>query len=387
MNKKKTFLLLGLLFLATISSVNAQKLWDNFTYEPYNSSNPTLYQKKNIPTKYKLVSLQLNQFNAQLKANSNGLLIELPDENGLISKYRISETSNFESALQEKFPAIRSYTGKGVDDPSAIVKISIGTDGFHATVFSSRHSTLYIDPYTKNNQQYMVYRRIDLPNQDKDFQCMVETNVKSSVNETAYRVNANDGKLRTYRMALVCSGEYAQFHLTNQGISSGATDAVKKAAILSAMNTSMTRVNGVFEKDLGVRMVLVGNNDAVIYLDAANDGVTANNPGGISDGDAGTMIDQVQAICDDVIGSANYDIGHIFSIGGAGLAGLGVVCTPGQKARGVTGIGSPIGDPYDIDYVAHEIGHQFGANHTQNNNCNRNSMTAVEVGSGSTIMG
>lgn len=145
------------------------------------------------------------------------------------------------------------------------------------------------------------------------------------------------------------------------------------------MNTSMTRINGVFEKDLGVRMVIVNNNDDIIFLDASTDNIT--------DGNANTMINEVQSICDNVIGNANYDVGHIFSIGGDGLAGLGVVCQNGQKARGVTGISSPINDPYDIDYVAHELGHQFGATHTQNNNCNRTSSTAVEVGSGVTIMG
>ena len=387
MHQKKIRLILSLLFLAAFSQLNAQKLWQDFKYESYNSLNPEVYQKKHIPTKYKLVSLSLNKLTQQLKSNAKGMIMELPNENGELAKFRIQETSNFEPALQAKFPEIRSYTAQGIDDPKAIAKISVGTDGFHATVFSGSQSTLYIDPYKKTNSQYIVYRRIDLPNEDRDFQCLVETDVKATASDMAFRVNADDGKLRTYRMALVCSGEYAQFHLNNQSIDAGATDAEKKAAVLSAMNTTMTRVNGVFEIDLGVKMVLVSNNDEIIYLDATNDGVTTNNPGGITDGNASTMINQVQDICDDVIGSENYDIGHIFSVGGSGLAGLGVVCIPGQKARGVTGIASPIGDPYDIDYVAHEIGHQFGANHTQNNNCNRNSLTAIEVGSGSTIMG
>ena len=180
-------------------------------------------------------------------------------------------------------------------------------------------------------------------------------------------------------MALACSGEYAQFHLTNQSIPASATDEQKKAAVLSAMNTTMTRVNGVFEIDIAVKMVLVGDNDRIVFLDADTDNITDGNP--IS------MINEVQTICDAQIGNANYDIGHIFSIGGDGLAGGGVVCITGQKARGVTGRSQPIGDAYDIDYVAHEIGHQFGANHTQNKDCNRNNATAVEPGSASTIMG
>lgn len=362
------------------SSLFAQQAWTEISKIEYNSSKKQTYHKKNMPKDYRLVSLDISVLqNTYLsKSKTSNQIIQLPDENGNFQQFVVTETSNFEEKLQQKFPNIKSYTAKGIDDETAIAKISLGVDGFHATVYSAKKATVYIDPFSKDKKDYIVYNRTSLSKEEKDFTCLVEDNAKEAISLTKFNKSVNDGKLRTFRIAIVCSGEYAQFHLNRQNIPSTASVAVKKAAVLSAMNASMTRINGVFEKDLGVRMVIVNNNENVIFLDAATDNIT--------DGNANIMIDEVQAICDAQIGNANYDIGHIFSIGGDGLAGLGVVCVNGQKGSGVTGIASPVNDPYDIDFVVHELGHQFGATHTQNNDCNRTFETAVEPGSGSTIM-
>ena len=376
----KNYILSVFLCLITYSSFSQSSNWKLIDIEKTNITDTSLKLRKTVPTNFKVYKLDTQKLKNKIsftKANEV-IFIELPTPDG-IQKFSIKKASSLSLELTEKFPMIVAYVGKGIDNPSAVARISVGTDGFHGVIFYGDKPSFYIDPYTKNNDYYIAYSRSSLPQRDQEFRCGVNTQLKRNEVIENTQKNANDGLLRTFRLALVCSGEYAEFHLNDQGVANNASDNIKKAAVLSAMNTSMTRINGVFERDLGVRMEIVGNNDQIIFLDAASDGIT--------DGSAGTMINQVQTICDNTIGNANYDIGHIFSIAGSGLAGLGVVCLNGQKARGVTGIGTPTGDPYDIDYVSHEMGHQFGANHTQNNGCNRNNSTAVEPGSASTIMG
>lgn len=381
--KKKTALIL---FFATlfigVDGFQAQKIWSKQEKSNFLIEKKNLYEKENFPSEFVIVSLDNKSFESKLKSKSTKRnFIELPNSDGSFSRYTIKETSNFDEVLQAKYPNIKSYSAQGIDDPTAVAKISVGTDGFHAVIFSGKKETVYIDPYTKDNKDYIVYNRSSLSRVDQDFKCQLETSAKKQFSASSFAKAADDGKLRTFRLALVCSGEYAQFHLgiSQQNITESTTDEVKKGIVLSAMNTSITRMNGIFEKDLSVKLVLVGNNDDIIFLNSASDGLT--------DGDPNKMIDEGQAICDSKIGNSNYDIGHIFSVGGDGLAGLGVVCISGQKARGVTGRAQPVGDPYDIDFVVHELGHQFGASHTQNNDCNRADATAVEPGSGSTIMG
>lgn len=381
--KSKVFSLFFLIFLyAPFEGMNAQIFSKKINKNRIAIQENEIYKKKNFPSTYHLVSFDVNKFKTHLnkKAKHQHQKIQLPNSKGGFSDFVIRETSNFETALSEKFPTIKSYSAQGITDPTAVARISIGTDGFHAVVFSGTEETLYVDPYTKDNKILITYNRNDLGSNKDPFTCQVEAVSRRTNTQENTVQNANDGKLRTFRLALACSGEYAQFHLANQGVSPTATVADKKTAVLSAMNTTMTRVNGVFEKDLSVRMVLVATNDAIIFLNADSDGIT--------EGDPSEMIDEVQLICDTKIGNDNYDIGHVFSVGGGGIAGFGVVCNAGYKAQGVTGSSQPIGDPYDIDYVSHEMGHQFGANHTFNNSCdgNRWNASAIEPGSGSTIM-
>ena len=380
MIKKYKILLLTLAFVTVSTGLYSQQTWtlvkENTAIVEkdvsYRVSKPITYNLYAVDN-----SILTNRLRKKVASKNRSTIIELPTPNG-IQRFKLTEASVLSEALARQFPTIKSYVGVGLDDPTARVRLSKSKVGVHAMISSGNYPMFLIDPYTKDKKTSIGYFKNQVPK--NKFECLVEEKMASTQQSKSQKIaNANDGKLRTYRLAVVTTGEYSQFHLNQQGVAASATDAVKKAAVLSAINTTMTRVNGVFERDLGVTMQLVANNTSIIFLDAATDGLTDN--------DANDLIDETQAKCDAVIGNSNYDIGHAFSTGGGGLAGLGVVCETGQKATGITGSSSPINDTFDIDFVAHEIGHQFGANHTQNNDCQRNNGTAVEPGSASTIMG
>lgn len=380
-NNFKSLLFLALMMVGL--GMNAQgSLWQKVSTSDIQSRQ--LEFRKSSPQEFDLFKLNtpalktfLAQAPARFSGNSN-VIITLPTNNGELQRFRVYEASTFTPELQAMHPNTRSYAAQGIDNPTAIARLSISDfGGVNVMISSGNYSTIYIDPYTKDRNHYISYNINKLP-ATEGFECLVEGTTDLELPMDPQR-NANDGKLRTYRLALACTGEYAQWHLINLGIPTTATDAEKKAAVLSEMNAAMTRVNGVYERDASLTMVLVPNEE-IIFLNGATDPYTNNN--------GQTMLSQNQVTCDQKIGNANYDIGHVFSTGGGGIARLKSPCVTGIKAMGVTGLYQPISDNFYIDFVSHEMGHQFGANHTFNNACggNRNPGTAMEVGSGSTIM-
>jgi len=343
-------------------------------------------QRVIVPKKYRTLQLSktglLNFLNSVPSQNSiinsnSSPIIEIPMPQGGTTKFHIWESSVMEPGLAAKFPEIKTFTGQGIDDPSAIIKLDWTVEGFHAMILSALNGSVFIDPYAANNTStYISYHKKDFIKAGKYLE-LPPLKPTGSFTRTASPAGVLTGscigsQLRTYRLALAANGEYTAFH--------GGT----VAGAASAQATTINRVNGVYERDLAIRMVLVANNNLLIYTNAATDPYTDNSS-------PYAMIADNQKNVDTIIGRNNYDIGHVFSTGAGGLASLGVVCIEGDKAKGVTGTGSPVGDPFDIDYVAHELGHQFGANHTFNSEtgpCEFNgvSSTNAEPGGGSTIM-
>ena len=379
-NFKLRLIIPMLLMCFGLSAQNNIDLWKTASLNE--TASKTKVFRNTVPQEFKLFTLNPVELNSLLATapqrftTPSNAIIEFPTNNGEIQKFRVYEASVLDALLQAQYPTIRSYTAQGIDDPSAIARFSYSDSGLNVMISSANYGTIYIDPYTKDLNQYISYATNSLPEDSRSFECLVQDTLQDEV--VLSPLNADDGKLRTYRLALACTGEYAQYHLNNQGIPSSATDEVKKAAVLTAMNTAMTRINGVFEKEVALTMVIIANNTEIIFLNAGSDPYTNNN--------GGAMLGQNQSTINSIIGAANYDIGHVFSTGGGGIASLGSVCGS-VKAQGVTGLPQPIGDDFYINYVAHEMGHQYRANHTQNNSCNRNNATSMEPGSASTIMG
>lgn len=378
--KKTIFYALASILIFS-SSYGQSSLWIKTTDERVNVLEKM--DRISIPSKYDLYSLDFAAMKSQLQqaplenlAGISNVIVSFPNAQGELERFKIFEAPIMDPGLASRYPDIKSYYGKGVDDALSTIRFSTTIFGLHVMSLSGRTGTYFIDTYTKDLNNYILYKKSDVVRTSNHFSCLVQDEGISDKTLEENSVLANDSQFRIYRLAMACTIEYAAYHVNAAGVGAG-TEAVKKAAVLAAMVVTMTRVNGVYERDMSLRMNFVANNDAIIFITADN----------FNNNAAGTLIGQSQTEIDAAIGSANYDIGHTVSTGGGGLASLNVPCTA-NKARGITGSSAPVGDPYDIDYVAHEMGHQFGATHTFNNSCGGNisTGTSVEPGSGTTIM-
>jgi chitodextrinase len=381
MNKK--LLVVSLLFVANcIFAQQHTSFWNSST----KGNKVSLDSNLNLPEKDVYVlntdglkQSLLNSPSRNSSVTNSSIVLTLPIGNGQLENFKVYENSILDPSLALKYPEIKSYIGIGIENPTATVYFSISPLGFKSMLLRADNSAVFIEPITKDLSTYTVYQKSDKANYFSNFECSLVDDVKNQTDPNVLRPNADDGTLRTYRLAMSVTGEYTSYF--------GGT----KALALAAINNTMTRVNGVFEKDFSARMVLIANTDLVIYTNASTDPYSI-----ASTGSGGAWNQELQTTLTNIIGSANYDIGHLFGAsGGGGNAGcIGCVCKnptasiPLGKGSGYTSPSDniPAGDNFDIDYVAHEMGHQFGANHTFSMN-NEGSGVNVEPGSGSTIMG
>jgi len=357
-------------------------LWQKVT------SSSSLSRKANVLDSGKLYyKLNADLLSAKLasttskSALSNTTEITIPNTEGTLERFSVWESSNFDPELQAKYPEIRAYEGRGIDDKNAKIHFSVAPIGLQTIVFRVAKPTEYIEQNPDDKSEYVVFKSADNADSKMRLDCKTANLVSENKASNTAKTTSNAKQFKTFRLALSCTGEYTAFF--------GGT----KAGALAGMNATLTRVNGVFDRDLSVKVVLIANNDAVIYTDASTDPYSVPSVGAADPG--GTWGQEVQTTLTNVIGNANYDIGHLFGgSGGGGNANcIGCVCVnptssvPLGKGSAYTSPSDakPQGDTFDIDFVAHEMGHQLGGSHTFSH-AGEGTGTQYEPGSGSTIM-
>jgi len=348
-----------------------------------------IYDKDRMPADYKLVWADKGRLTAHLREapyqfdnTRSQVVLRVPLPDGQMVSFAMYKTRAMSEEMAKQFPQFQTYMGKEIGGAMHL-RLNVHPSGIYMAVYGTDHGRVIWQPYDNAGTLIMYYAQ-DAP--PLKLSCAVDGTTKEWQPEetgTVSRPAFSDRILRTFRLAYATTGEFSQYHIQraiqNGTLDNNATDQQKKQAVLDALVVIVNRVNEVYETDLGIHLELISGTNT-IFLDPNNDPYTNDN--------SQALLSENQRTMDRIIGSANYDIGHVGSTYSGGLAGLGVVCRDGVKARGETGLPSPIGDHYAIDFVAHEMGHQFGANHTFANSCggNRNDNTAVEPGSGSTIM-
>ena len=355
-------------------------------------------ERRVVPVSYRTLRLNRDGLTRLLNLTptespaTRGAHMTLPMPDGSLARFQVKESPIMEPGLAAQFPEIKSYSGQGIDDPTATTRFDWTPTGFHAMALSA-HATVIVEPYSKEDTNvYISYYKSDMPKQAGHFQCLVPGDDAPSAEmpgEQFHLANdktssiANGTALRVYRLAVAATGEYTQAY--GRGTVNGALDAII---------TNINLVNAIYERELAIRLVLVNGEASVIFTNPATDGYTNN--------DGNKLAGENQSKLDSLIGSGNYDIGFLFDsspVGSVrfniqGLAGgVGIVCVGGKKAQGVVVFyATPPSDLEGIHSVAHEIGHQLGASHTFNGvfgGCgsnNRFAATAYEPGSGATIM-
>lgn len=367
MNKHLSRVILAILGLAAPNLYANEALWSDIQTR---QASETLVQQRHL-------SLNEQALHSLLINTGSEPSLSLPLPTGGFTRVQLIPVETLSPVIAAQFPDWQTWQIKGLDGQVMSGRAELTALGFTAMLMMQNGDTLFIDPITATSKAAeRSYRSLSKQSNSglfkNNFQCTTHETAQAEENaEQAPVIAARAGEdLKTYDIAIAATGEYTQYH------------GGSKTTALSAITTTINRMNEIYQRDLSIKLRLVSG-VTTIYSDSSTDPYPSSGS---------TLLKENQTVLDNLIGSENYDVGHLFTTGDGGVAVVEGACRNSYKAQGVSGWDTPTGDIFAIDYVAHEVGHQFGATHTFNSesgSCsgnNRISKTAYEPGSGSTIM-
>jgi len=401
---------LSLLFsVAILSAQSNGRYWADI--EPNQVIVPEDALIEKVPDAHRLLSLDLNQLRSELAnapmeftaaARNSSVVVNLPMPDGSYESFEVVESSNMMPGLAAKFPEIKSFYGVGKNLEGAKTRFDYSPNGLFGSIEYNGESIYLMPAMTLQDEFYVCYYRHDID--PSEFQSVAScgataeflqenARISKQLKDEAHNHSHDQAtvtrdlgelvELRTFRLAISTTAEFSN--------ANGGTES----SVMSAVNTAINRLNVSMINDCDVKFLLVDGTEELFFFDTATDPFNISALGS-------QLTDANQTLVDNVIGSANYDVGHLFQQGTCftindqgmvsqslgGQAG-GRVCTANGKARGIDCFSGGIIATVDR-VMTHEMAHQFASGHTWNNCPGIDSQfaggSATEPGSGSTIM-
>lgn len=374
---RKLFLVAALSCLAFSSGAIAQSpaLWSSQQGKITFSEGMS-----HIASRGSMTVVNQSRLNALFADKTQPVVLDIPLPDGQTARFKLTPAPVMAKELAAKFPQLMSYKGTQISDPFNTGRFNISPFGLSG-MFRYAGDWVFLSPQEGENSTIHTsyFKRDAIQTQLEETRnhrvLSIPSKFLSGVTRAKQALKTSGDEIRTFRLAVSTTAEYT-----------AANDGVNGA--MAELDRLVNRVNQILLTDLSIQFELIADNDQLIFSDASTDPFA--NDGSVEDLEAN------QQTIDTTIGSGNYDIGHLLSTSGGGLAFVGVTCLGSFKAQGYTGSSRPSGESFYIDLVIHELGHQLGARHTFNaidvgactggDGGQRSTTSSVEPGSGSTIM-
>ena len=183
-----SFILFSILFLGAAAQQNY------FTDIAESAVKKTDQKRVIIPDKFRTLQLDtagllpffrlLPAEQTILNNRNNTPVLLIPMPNGTMAKFHVWESSTMAPELAAAYPELRTFSGQGIDDPTATIKLDWTEQGFHAMILSPISGSVFIDHYDqKTVTNYISYYKADF---------------KKKVTRSMQSLQKNKAKIRSF---------------------------------------------------------------------------------------------------------------------------------------------------------------------------------------------